>query len=127
MRGYLRAPIPRPLSFLTISRPRDIPVSCLGDLMETFLQDLKYAVRMLVKKPGFTLVAVLSLTLGIGANTTIFTIVKAVFMHVVPVSGPDRVITVFSSASSRGGTQQQFLPISYFNARDYREKNDVFS
>ena len=94
--------------------------------MDTFLQDLKFAARMLVKKPGFTLVAVLSLTLGIGANTTIFTIVKAVFLHVVPVSNADSVITVFSSASSRGGTQQQFLPISYLNARDYREKNDVF-
>ena len=95
--------------------------------MDTFLQDLKFAARMLVKKPGFTLVAVLSLTLGIGANTTIFTIVKAVFLHVVPVGEPDRVIMVFSSASNRGGTQQQFLPVSYLNARDYREKNDVFS
>jgi len=95
--------------------------------MDTFLHDLKYAARMLLKKPGFTLVAVLSLTLGIGANTTIFTVVKAVFLHIMPVNSPDRVITVFSSASSRGGVQQQFLPISYLNARDYREKNDVFS
>ncbi|PYP89389.1 MAG: hypothetical protein DMG65_13565 [Candidatus Angelobacter sp. Gp1-AA117] len=95
--------------------------------MDTFLQDLKFAARMLVKKPGFTLVAVLSLTLGIGANTTIFTIVKAVFLHVVPVTDSGRVITVFSSASNRGATQQQFLPISYLNARDYREKNDVFT
>lgn len=95
--------------------------------MDTFLQDLRFAARMLVKKPGFTLVAVLSLTLGIGANTTIFTIVKAVFLHVVPVGDPDRVMMVFSSASNRGTVQQQFLPISYLNARDYREKNDVFS
>lgn len=95
--------------------------------MDTFLQDLKFAVRMLVKKPGFTLVAVLSLTLGIGANTTIFTIVKAVFLHVVPVGDPDRVVMVFSSASNHGAVQQQFLPISYLNARDYREKNDAFS
>ena len=71
--------------------------------MDTFVQDLKYAVRMLLKKPGFTLVAVLSLTLGIGANTTIFTIVKAVFLHIIPVNDPDRAIMVFSSASSRGG------------------------
>ena len=95
--------------------------------MHTFLQDLKYAGRMLVKKPGFTLVAVLSLTLGIGANATIFTITKAVFLHIVPVKDPDTVVMVFSSAASRGGTQQQFLPVSYLNARDYREKNNVFS
>ena len=56
--------------------------------METFLQDLKYAVRMLVKKPGFTLVAVLSLTLGIGANTTIFTLAKAVFLQTVAAKDP---------------------------------------
>ena len=96
--------------------------------MHTFLQDLKYAARMLVKKPGFTLVAVLSLTLGIGANATIFTLAKAVFLHAVPVKDPENVLLVFSSASSRsGGPTQTFLPISYFNARDYREKNDVFS
>ena len=84
--------------------------------MDTFLQDLKYAARMLLKKPGFTLVAVLSLTLGIGANTTIFTIVKAVFLHIIPVNDPERVILLFSSASARGGAQQQFLPVSYLNA-----------
>ena len=95
--------------------------------MHTFLQDLKYAVRMLLKRPGFTLIAVLSLTLGIGANTTIFTMVKAIFLHAVPVKDPDTVVVVFSSASNKGAVQQQFLPISYLNARDYREKNDVFS
>jgi predicted permease len=95
--------------------------------MHTFMQDLKYAARMLLKRPGFTLVAVLSLTLGIGANTTIFTMVKAVFLHTVPVKDPETVAVVFSSASNRAGAQQQFLPISYLNARDYREKNDVFS
>jgi putative ABC transport system permease protein len=95
--------------------------------MQTFMQDLKYAARMLLKKPGFTLVAVLSLTLGIGANATIFTLAKAVFLQVVPVKDPSRVVVVFSSANNRGAAEQQFLPISYLNARDYREKNDVFS
>ena len=53
--------------------------------METFFKDIRYAVRMLIKKPGFTAVAVLSLTLGIGANTTIFTLIKAIFLQSVPV------------------------------------------
>lgn len=95
--------------------------------METLFQDVKYAARMLVKKPAFTLVAVLSLTLGIGANSTIFTFAKAVFLQAVPVKNPSSVMVLFSTANNRGAPQQQFLPMSYLNARDYREKNDVFS
>ena len=95
--------------------------------MATFLQDLKYAVRMLVKKPGFTLVAALSLTLGIGANTTIFTLAKAVFLQTVSAKDPGNILVVFSSATSRSGPPQQFLPMSYLNARDLRDHNDVFS
>lgn len=92
--------------------------------MDSFLQDLKYGCRMLVKRPGFTLVAVLSLTLGIGANTTIFTIAKALFLQTVPVKDPDRLIVVYAS---RQHGKQQFVPSSYLNNRDYQEKNDVFS
>src|ERR1051326_6051834 len=92
--------------------------------MDGFLQDVKYGVRMLLKRPGFTLVAVLSLTLGIGANTTIFTIAKALFLQTVPVKDPDTLIVLYAS---RQHGKQQFVPGSYLNNRDYREKNDVFS
>jgi len=92
--------------------------------MDSFLQDLKYGCRMLMKRPGFTLVAVLSLTLGIGANTTIFTIAKALFLQTVPVKEPDRLIVVYGS---RQHGKQQFVPNSYLNNRDLQEKNDVFS
>jgi len=95
--------------------------------METFWQDLKYAARMLMKKPAFTLVAVLSLTLGIGANSVIFTLAKAVFLQSVAVKDPSRVIVLFSNAANRGLPVQEFLPMSYLNARDFREKNEVFS
>jgi predicted permease len=95
--------------------------------MGTFLQDFRYAVRMLAKKPGFTAVAILSLTLGIGANTTIFTLVKAVFLQSVPIKDPARVVSVFSTQQSKGSAQLQFLPLSRPNAEDYREMNDVFS
>jgi putative ABC transport system permease protein len=95
--------------------------------MGTFWQDFRYAVRMLMKKPGFTAVAIMSLTLGIGANTTIFTLVKAVFLQSVPIKDPARVVSVFSTQQSKGSAQLQFLPLSRPNAEDYREMNNVFS
>ncbi len=94
--------------------------------MDTIWQDIRYAARMLAKKPGFTAVAVLSLGLGIGANTTIFTLVKAVFLQSVPVKDPSRVVAFFSDAQNKNGLTQ-YLGSSYLNLKDYREKNDVFS
>ena len=95
--------------------------------MGLFLQDLKYAVRLLGKAPAFTAVAVLSLTLGIGANTTIFTVAKAFFLESVPVKDPGRMVSLYSNAQSRKGPPQEYLPTPYLNAVDYREKTNVFS
>ncbi|MBV9145928.1 MAG: ABC transporter permease [Acidobacteria bacterium] len=90
-------------------------------------QDVKFALRMLRKAPAFTAVAVLSLTLGIGANTTIFTLTKAIFLQAVPVKDPGRVVSLYSNALSRKGPPQEYLPTPYLNAVDYREKTNVFS
>ena len=95
--------------------------------MGTFWQDVRYGVRMLVKSPGFTAVAVLSLTLGIGANSTIFTLAKAVFLQPIPVKDPASLMVLFSTAQSNNGPVQQFLPTPYPNAQDYRDKTNVFS
>ena len=95
--------------------------------MEKLWQDLKYSFRMLAKNPGFAAVAILSLTLGIGANTTIFTLVKAVFLQPFPVKDPGRLVIVYSTNQPKSGTLANYLPSSYPNALDYREKNDVFS
>jgi len=95
--------------------------------MRTFAEDIKYGLRLLVKAPAFTLVAVLSLTLGIGANTTIFTLAKAFFLESVPVKDPARVVSLYSNAQSRKGPPQEYLPTPYLNAVDYHEKLDVFS
>jgi len=95
--------------------------------MGNLLQDLRYGLRVLAKTPGFTAVAVLSLTLGIGANTTIFTLAKAIFLKSIPVNDPARLMSLYSTAQSKGGPLQEYLPTPYPNAVDYREKNDVFS
>ncbi|HZU22586.1 MAG TPA: ABC transporter permease, partial [Terriglobales bacterium] len=95
--------------------------------MESFLKDVRYALRMMFHKPGFTLAAVLSLALGIGANTTIFVLAKAAFLHSVPVKDPARVVMIYSTQNNPRGPEYQYLGLSAPNALDYRENNDVFS
>src|SRR6266849_4694367 len=98
-------------------------------MLETFRQDLVSGLRMLRKSPGFTFVAVLSLALGIGANTAIFTIINAVFLHPLPVEEPSRLAEMFTRDAQTIDTNANFrlTGTSLPNYEDYRDHNSVFT
>ncbi len=90
--------------------------------MESFFADIRFAFRMLRKSPGFTVVAVLTLALGIGANTALFSVVNGVLLNPLPYPNPDRLVTVDASKThfKRGS-------ISYPNFLDWHRLNQCFS
>ncbi len=97
--------------------------------MSTFQQDLKYAARTLAHSPGFAAAALLSLGLGIGANTAIFTLTNAVFLHPLPVKDPSRVLELFTvdHATRTAAPNLTRTPMSYPNFVDFRDQNRIFS
>jgi predicted permease len=95
--------------------------------MPTFLQDLKYGARLLTKAPGFTVIAALSLALGIGANTTIFTLINAVLLNPLPVEDPSQLVSVWTTDERNQGGALGFLQLSPMNYKDLRDKNEVFT
>jgi putative ABC transport system permease protein len=91
--------------------------------METLAQDARYAVRMLLKNPGFTLVAALALALGIGANTAIFSVVNAVMIRPLPYRDASRLVMVWEDNRTRGKHQNVISPANFL---DWKEQNDAF-
>ncbi|MFL6276640.1 MAG: ABC transporter permease [Blastocatellia bacterium] len=91
--------------------------------MQTLLQDIRYGARMLLKRPGFTLVAVITLALGIGANTTIFSFVNGILLRSLPYPQPERLVALDETALKRGVTS---MGVSFPNFLDWREQNRVF-
>ncbi len=91
--------------------------------METLWQDLRYSFRVLARKPGFTLVAIITLALGIGANTAIFSVVNKVLLSRLPYKDPDRIITLWESMPQNAMKQEKVAPANFL---DWRERNQVF-
>jgi putative ABC transport system permease protein len=90
--------------------------------MGTLLQDLRYGVRMLLKNPGFTLVAVLALALGIGANSAIFSVVNAVLLRPLPFEQPDRIVTAWGRTLDAGERRSN---VSYPDFADWRDQTQT--
>ncbi len=96
--------------------------------METLLNDLRFALRTLLKTPLVTAAALVSLALGIGANTTIFTLVNALFLRSLPVAEPERVVALYTTEEKQqAGPLGNLMPVSRPNFVDLREETDVFS
>jgi putative ABC transport system permease protein len=93
--------------------------------MESILQDLRYGVRSLIKTPGFTALAIIVLTLGIGANTAIFTVVNAVLLRPLPYPGSDQLVMLWET-NPRFQIGIDTLPVTPGTFMDWREQNNVF-
>src|SRR5262245_52840671 len=91
--------------------------------MQTLWQDIRFGFRILIKSPAFTIVAVLSLALGIGANTAVFSIINNSILKPLPVEEPKRLMSLFTTDVKNPGN----LPISHLNYVDYSNQTQVFS
>src|SRR5215203_5971385 len=92
--------------------------------MTRLLHDLRSGYRLLLKSPGFTAVAVLSLALGIGANSAIFTVVSAVLFRPLPVKDPKQLVSLYTGF---GSNRNIYGPFAYADYVDFTEKTDVFT
>jgi putative ABC transport system permease protein len=91
--------------------------------METLLRDIRYGIRSLVRRPGFTAIAVATLALGIGANTAIFSVVNAVLLRPLPYRDSGRIVTLWQNNLKAGVSRNDVSPANFL---DWREQNKSF-
>ena len=90
------------------------------------LHDIRYAFRMLLKRPGFTLIVILTLALGIGANTTIFSAINAVLLNPLPYKNPERLMVVWETNKQLGPEMWDRNEAAIGNFLDWRSRNQIF-
>ncbi len=91
--------------------------------MDSLFKDIRFGVRSLLKRPGFTAIAIITLALGIGANTAIFSVVNALLLRPLPFKEPARLVQVWEANYKRG---RNTMDVSYPNFADWRDQNQVF-
>src|SRR5919107_1264594 len=96
------------------------------EAMSTLSQDLRYALRTLTRTPGFTFIIILTLGLGIGANTAIFSLMDQVLLRMLPVQNPEELVQLDGPGPFSGRTVND-RTFSYPMYADFRERNDVFT
>src|SRR5262249_47441146 len=115
----------RPIGYRVLEQPIEVPrrFGKGGILMEAILQDMRYALRMLVKRPGFALMTTLILSLGIGANATIFGLLNTLLFRPLPVKEPERLVRLFANDHDVDFPHG----MSYPDYLDYRQEQAIFS
>ena len=98
-----------------------------GNLLADLLRDLKYGLRGMTRAPAFSFFVILALALGIGASTTVFTVVNSLLLHPLPAQDPSRLVSLYTTDLKNQKQSASLLPISYLNLKDYQARNAVFS
>jgi len=98
-----------------------------GNLFSDLLRDVKYGLRSMGRAPAFTFFAILTLALGVGASTTVFTVVSTLLLHPLPVPDPPRLVSLYTTDVNNQRPSGGLLPISYQNLKDYQAGNRVFT
>lgn len=119
----------RPARHEKLPRREPVPAGgeTAGNLAGDLWRDLRYACRTMRKNPFFVLFAVLTLGLGIGANTAVFTLINTLILNPLPVYKPSELAAVSASKTKNLSRSKGALPISYADLKDYQAKNEVFS
>jgi predicted permease len=98
-----------------------------GNLLPDLLRDLRHGLRSMCRAPAFSFFAILTLALGIGATTTVFTVINTLLLHPLAVPDPSRLVCLYTTDVKGQKQSGDLLPISYLNLKDYQAGNTVFS
>src|SRR5580704_12812299 len=94
----------------------------MSNVLNAFLQDIRYGIRMLARNPGFAMVAVLTLALGIGANTAVFSVINTVLLRPLPLPDSRQLAGVFS----KGVHAERSWAVAYPDLQDWQRQSQVF-